>query len=450
MNAARVARRLGRDLWHAVAGGPDEPPPWLRQVRAAATPGRLAFLLAVVVGGWVLLLGPYGAGETTAPYLTELQVVMGGAQWPVLVVLSLALLVLTGYRPLLAWRIGALALLYELAVAPLAVLPPLLISPFQLVVLGVVLFVAAASQTWGVSLWLWLLTSVLASALSGNGSVVFQILVLKTVDRFLPFWDRVAVPGLGEAILDRLLAVGVVTVVVLAGQLTRVRSRARRRLAFAEEHGLVLAERARIARELHDVIAHHMSLIAVRAETAPYRLRRVPDAARDEFLEISQESRTALTEMRRLLGVLRSDQPAGGEQPAPPTAPQPGLTDLADLVDSARAAGAAVTLEMQGAMTGLPAAVDVSAYRIVQEALTNVTRHAVGAPVRIALRRSGGELVLSVRNGPGRSGRPGPAGHGVRGMRERVAALGGELHAGPTADGGFEVSATLPLTGVTP
>ncbi|MGH3679911.1 MAG: sensor histidine kinase [Natronosporangium sp.] len=442
MDVAVRARRTGRDLWHAVAGGPDQPPPVLRQLRAtAAMPGVLALLVVLGVGGWVLF----------SPGQVVLLGGMEGAWWPVLLMLSLLLLVLTAYRPLLAWRIGALAVLYELMVAPLAeygpALLPLLVSPLQLVVLLVVLFVAAAAQTWGVAGWVWLLTVALAGAVPGNGSFVLQDLLIQTADEFLPFWQPAGVSG---AWLARAVAVGVVTVVVLAGQLTRVRSRARRRLAVAEEHGLVLAERARIARELHDVIAHHMSLIAVRAETAPYRLRRVPDAARDEFLEISQESRTALTEMRRLLGVLRSDQPAGGEQPAPPTAPQPGLTDLADLVDSARAAGAVVTLEMQGAMTGLPAAVDVSAYRIVQEALTNATRHAVGAPVRIALRRSGGELALSVRNGPGGSGRPGPAGHGVRGMRERVAALGGELHAGPTADGGFEVSATLPLTGVTP
>lgn len=441
MDVAKLARRLGRDLWHAVAGGPDEPPPLLRRLREAATPGRLVLLLVVVIAGWVL----------AEPHLAELQlpVMGGGSWWGVLLVLPLALLVLATYRPLVAWRIGALAVLYEVVVVPLSwygpALPSLLISPFQLVALLVVLFVAAAAQTWRVAGWVWLLTAALAVAMPGNGSRGFLDVVIRTGDGFLPFWEEAVFGGWPA----RVVAVGVVTVVVLAGQLTRVRSRARRQLAVAEEHGLVLAERARIARELHDVIAHHMSLIAVRAETAPYRLRRVPDAARDEFLEISQESRTALTEMRRLLGVLRSDQPAGGEQPAPPTAPQPGLTDLADLVDSARAAGAAVTLEMQGAMAGLPAAVDVSAYRIVQEALTNATRHAVGAPVRIALRRSGGELSLSVRNGPGRSGRPGPAGHGVRGMRERVAALGGELHAGPTADGGFEVSATLPLTGVT-
>jgi signal transduction histidine kinase len=190
------------------------------------------------------------------------------------------------------------------------------------------------------------------------------------------------------------------------------------------------------------VVAHHMSMIAVRTETAPYRLGDLPENARAEFAEISQASREALTEMRRLLGVLRSDEPS------PLTAPQPGLADLPELVASARAAGTEVTIDVDATLPELPAAVDVSAYRIVQEALTNAARHALGAPVRVVVGRSGGGLALSVRNGPGRvPGQDSGPGHGVRGMRERVAMLGGELRAGPDGDGGFEVSALLPLQG---
>jgi signal transduction histidine kinase len=213
---------------------------------------------------------------------------------------------------------------------------------------------------------------------------------------------------------------------------------------------VVLTERARIARELHDVVAHHMSLIAVRAETAPYRLGELPEPARGEFAEISKASREALTEMRRLLGVLRSE----GERA--PVAPQPSLADLSTLVDGARAAGTPVEFKVEGELTGVPAAAELSAYRVVQESLSNAARHAAGAPVDLVLRRTAEELTVRVRNGPGPAGaaasrRAGPAdpasepGQGIRGMRERVTMLGGHLSAHPTAEGGFEVRATLPL-----
>jgi signal transduction histidine kinase len=450
----RVARRCGQALWRAVAGGPDEPPRLLRRAREAVTPVGLVLILVLLVTGWAALV---------SPFIVEFQVGMGVPRWPVTIVLTAALLVLMTYRPLLAWRLAWLALLFQLLVVPVALggLPfsPLFIAGTQALVFLIVLFTAAASQSWGVAGWIWLLTGLLAAAVPVTGGIHLRQSFGRSVNgpvraRLGEWYEWGDTGRLALRLLEvlgtvpaGLVTLGVVTVVVVAGQLTRVRSRARRRLAVAEEHGLVLAERARIARELHDVIAHHMSMIAVRAETAPYRLRTVPEAARDEFRQISDESRTALTEMRRLLGVLRSDEPA------PPTAPQPGLTDLADLVAAARAAGATVTLEMRGAMAGLPAAVDVSAYRIVQEALTNAARHAPGAPVRIGLRRTSSELTLAVRNQPGPPASPprgDAAGHGVRGMRERAAALGGELRAGPTEDGGFEVSARIPLAGAVP
>jgi signal transduction histidine kinase len=449
--AVRLARRLARDLWHAVGCGPDQPPPLLRRVRELPAPLLWTLLFVAVAAGWVLF----------APLWSEQP--MGLAfWWPLLAGVGGALLVLMAYHPLLAWRLSWLGLLYQLVLAPWwllggGVVAVLVVALHFLVFLALLLAVAA-SQSRGVVFWVWLLSAgMLVWAVPLGSSVALGWLTgeltVALAPRLVRFehWDGwrdagpVASPAAGvlDAVPAPLLLVGLVTAAVLAGQLSRYRSRARQQLAVAEEHGLVLAERARIARELHDVIAHHMSMIAVRAETAPYRLRSVPDQARAEFQEISHESRTALTEMRRLLGVLRSDEPA------PPTAPQPGLTDLGDLVETARAAGATVHLEMHGAMTGLPAAVDVSGYRIVQEALTNAARHAAGAPVRITLRRTGTELSVSVRNGPGNQGRPGAAGHGLRGMRERVAALGGQLQAGPTEDGGFEVSASLPLTGTT-
>jgi signal transduction histidine kinase len=414
-------------------------------------PGRRLQVLQLL--GVVVVFVLLGA-VTLATQLAQLRWGMGGLWWPIVMTLSVLLLLVALRRPLLAWRIAWLALLYELTM--LGTLqggrddgwtthpswlpdwfPPLFVSEIQIAVFLLVLFVAAASQPRGVVVWVWLLTAGLVCAVPLGWSLGFATVIDRGLALLRGYENWGAVP---DASAVQQGGVVLVTVVVVAGQLTRYRSRTHEQLVEAQGHGLVLAERARIARELHDVIAHHMSMIAVRAETAPYRLGTVPPAARDEFHEISQESRTALTEMRRLLGVLRS----GG--PAPSTTPQPGLADLAELVEAARGAGATVTVEMHGAMTDLPAAVDVCAYRIVQEALTNASRHAVGAPVHVTLRRAGAGLSLSVRNGPGTPSAPRAAdGHGVRGMRERAAMLGGALHAGPTADGGFEVSATLPL-----
>ncbi len=245
-----------------------------------------------------------------------------------------------------------------------------------------------------------------------------------------------------------------VTVVLLVGHLLSRWAQARAGLVAEQERGAMLTERARIARELHDVVAHHMSLIAVRSETAAYRLEGLPPAARAEFGEISQSSRQALTEMRRLLGVLRSPD----EQPS--TAPQPGLADLGALVAGTRAAGTPVALAVDGNLTGVPDAVDLSAYRIVQEALSNAARHAPGAPVDLMLRRTRNEVSIRVRNeatvdggdrpaAPADTAASGSSGQGLRGMRERVAMLHGRLNAEPTEDGGFEVQATLPLDGQT-
>jgi len=204
----------------------------------------------------------------------------------------------------------------------------------------------------------------------------------------------------------------------------------------------VLEERARIARELHDVVAHHMSLIAVRAETAPYRLSDLSESARAEFGSLSDVAREALTEMRRLLGVLRNDEPAG-------LAPQPQLSDLPALVETARQAGVTVELSAPQALDQVPSGVALCAYRIVQESLTNASQHAPGAAVTVSVDHEAGAVLLRVANGPGGLGGPSPSelrpGHGLTGMRERVALLGGSLSAGPAPDGGYVVSAVLPI-----
>jgi signal transduction histidine kinase len=198
----------------------------------------------------------------------------------------------------------------------------------------------------------------------------------------------------------------------------------------------VLEERAQIAREMHDVVAHHMSMIAVRAETAPYRLTGLPESAQKELAGIATAARDALADMRRLLGVLRAED---GEAP---TAPQPGLADLDGLVATARGAGVDVTLTADG-LGAVPETVGLAAYRIMQEALANAARHAPGGPVTIDARGLSDRLELAVRNRRTGPETPG-GGHGVIGMRERAALLGGELTAGPDRFD-FVVRATLPF-----
>jgi len=205
----------------------------------------------------------------------------------------------------------------------------------------------------------------------------------------------------------------------------------------------VLEERARIGRELHDIVAHHMSMIAVQTETAPYRLGELPEPVRAEFTAINGAARAGLSEMRRLLSVLRNDEQA-------PREPQPDLGRVDELIEGARTAG--LKVEFSGVPSGEVApSVGLCAYRILQEALTNAGRHAAGSDVAVQITNGDGALRLEVTNGPPRAGsasagEDGPgAGHGLTGMRERAHLLSGSLTALPLAGGGFSVSAVLPL-----
>ncbi|GAA4921182.1 sensor histidine kinase [Streptomyces coeruleoprunus] len=208
----------------------------------------------------------------------------------------------------------------------------------------------------------------------------------------------------------------------------------------------LLEERTRIARELHDVVAHHMSVITVQADSAPYRIEGLPEAAREEFSSIAASARESLTEMRRLLAVLRSEN-AEGER-----GPQPGLNRLQQLVEATVRAGLPVELSMAADLGQVPQAVDLSAYRIVQEALANVVRHAPGARTRVSVTRSPNLewLIVLVVNGPPTEPtsplETTGTGHGLVGMRERVRLTDGRLDTGPLPDGGFRVAARLPLT----
>jgi signal transduction histidine kinase len=205
----------------------------------------------------------------------------------------------------------------------------------------------------------------------------------------------------------------------------------------AERARAVAEEQARIARELHDVIAHNVSVMVVQAAAANDVFDSRPERAREALRAIEASGRSALAEVRRLLGVVRED----GADYAPP----PGLDRLDDLVERVRAAGLAVSVSVEGARRTLPAGVDLSAYRVVQEALTNTLKHAHATRADVAVRYRDGELDVEVRDDGDGDGNVGGAGHGLIGMRERVTAFGGSLDAGPANTGGFAVAARFPL-----
>ena len=198
-------------------------------------------------------------------------------------------------------------------------------------------------------------------------------------------------------------------------------------------------ERVRMARELHDVVAHHMSLIAVQSEAAQVLLPADPARAAEAVGAIGATAREALTELRRLLGALREE----GDGPAS-RAPQPGDLAIGSLVDSVREAGIAVSLTVRGDPRPLPDTVALSAYRIVQESLTNVVKHAGPASATVLVGYGEDELLLEVTD-DGRGDSVSGNGQGLVGMRERVNLLGGQLRAGPRRQGGFGVEARLPL-----
>ncbi|GHF73754.1 ATPase [Streptomyces mashuensis] len=211
----------------------------------------------------------------------------------------------------------------------------------------------------------------------------------------------------------------------------------------------VAEERVRIARELHDVVAHHMSVISVQAGLAQYVFTTDRDTAHDALGTISAASGEALEELRRLLAVLRVGPEGVGESPGDqPYRPTPGLDRLAETADRVRAAGVAVELRVVGERRPLPQGPDLCAYRVVQEALTNVIKHARSARATVRVEYLPRQLRVSVTddgvgNVPANPGPPG--GHGLIGMRERARIYGGTLAAGPRAGGGFEVRLTLPL-----
>jgi signal transduction histidine kinase len=413
--AARTARTAGQAIRAAVRPQATAwTPPWVRRrwlVRLVPVVAGLYAIIVAISASGAVLDGRYGTNGGIA-FLLLLPAVVGVAAAPV--------------RPLDGWLV---------VTGWLFVLRYLLPGPLHTVLVH---------EIWG---WLFWVPSLLFAAWAARGRVALGVPLVSALALLA---SAVLTPWPVE--LHAITPALVLTAVPLAlgsalGLRQSARTAVRQQQARADDalaRQGALAERARIAREMHDVVAHSMSMIAVRAETAPYRLGELPDDVRTEFAEVAAAARQSLGEMQNLLGVLRADD--AGER-----APQPGLPDLEELLQRTRAAGADLSWELE--TPDVPPALGLTAYRIVQQGLANAAEHAPGAPVRVRVLPDGGALRIAVVNGAGAAGRgtarpdgPGDGrGAGVPGMRERAAVHGGEVIAGPTPDGGFALSATLPL-----
>jgi signal transduction histidine kinase len=250
--------------------------------------------------------------------------------------------------------------------------------------------------------------------------------------------DRLSSPS-GQFAIGLLLMGGAWVI----GQATRERRQYVARAVREQAERAVSEERLRIAREMHDVVAHSMSIITVKAGVANHVLGSHPEQAHEALTVIESTSRQALTELRRMLGVLRSAPP----DERAPLEPSQGIDRLPDLVERSRLAGLPVELEVS-AVPPLPDGVDQAIYRIVQESLTNVVKHARASACKVVIRGDGGQVIVEVANSRGAGGAAGSSPpHGLIGMRERVAAYGGTLETGPDPAGGFRVHACIPIEG---
>jgi signal transduction histidine kinase len=292
------------------------------------------------------------------------------------------------------------------------------------------------------------------------GEIVAALVVLYTIARRADL--RTALAGLvfgcvvvllvstGQDSFELLGSLLLLAAPVAAGRVLRSRRRliddlqsTARALELSQDENAraaVAAERVSIARELHDVVAHAVSVMIVQAGAAELVLDAEPERAREPILAVQESGRQALSELRRLLGMLRPDQSGTAA-----LVPQPGLAELEPLTDTLREAGLSVELHQSGAPNGLPRGIDLAAFRIVQEALTNVLKHADATVAHVALSYGADAIELEVTDdgrGPHRTNGPG---HGLLGMRERATAYGGELHAGPGAAAGYTVRARLPI-----
>jgi signal transduction histidine kinase len=344
-----------------------------------------------------------------------------------------------GHRPYDVWT-AALVLVAAVALAwrrhhPVAVL---------LIVFGATLGYFALGYGGG-PIWILLIVAYVAAALQGHlraaaAVAIVAFLVIPWLDLLLRGGKAPSVPSLVALAAWLILLLGVAEF----ARVRRERAAEATRIKEEEELRRASEERLRIARELHDALGHHLSLINVQSGVALHLNEQLPDQARASLAAIKDASKEALAELRSVLDILRQD----GE-PAP-RSPTSTLARLNELVAQSAAAGLEVRTETEGRERPMPFGVDVAAFRIVQEALTNVARHAPGAKATVHVAYGERDLTLQVDD-DGRETSPRPAvagsGRGIIGMRERVTALGGELSAGPKSGGGFRVRARLPLDG---
>ena len=365
--------------------------------------------------------------------------VLAGPDGPLAFALVLGLVAMVEVT-IYADAIGEAMIANLLATLPLAVARRHVAWATGAIVLGVVLALAAQEGTLTIAALLGLAIALYLFALTyGRRWSVLPA---------IPFLVNAIEPYSGEdAAFPGVLLLMVVVAALALGDSRRQRTEVvaerdetRQAMVDTLQDQAAMGERARIARDLHDVVAHHVSAIAVQAESARLTTEGLPEEGRAHFEAIGQTARDALTEMRRLLGVLREDANVEAARD-----PQPSLARLNELVETARAAGTPVTLTLEGTVAVLPPGIDLCAYRILQEALTNVRRHAPGAAAEVELEYAPGALRLRVRDHGHGAVSPDPDGHGLLGMRERAIMVGGTLTAGPADGGGFAVEATLPV-----
>ncbi len=399
--------RLLAGVRSALLPGGDEPAVTLLPERKTLRIPLLVLLLGLTIG-WT-------GGSIAEPIVDD--GVDSRLAWP-LGVLQSAPLLFAARWPLAAWRVSSAGMLLMVFVRHGEGFMPWPVTAILSMI--VILFFAGVGADRQTTL--------------GIGAVTIAGVLTPAVLFGMPGWFGTILAGLAAVALAFGDAVG--------GRHSAVEELRRREEQHRQDlaRQAVLEERARIARELHDVVAHHMSVIAMQAEAAPYRIPDLPDAARQTFGTVRDAAREALTETRRVVGLLRADDEDAER------APQPGLDRLDDLVAAARRSGLSVELVVAGVPRPLNAGVDLSAYRIVQESLSNASRHAPGSSVRVEIRYGPRTLTVSVADDGARGAleEPQGGGHGLVGMRERVTMLGGSLTAGPRDEGGWSVAAELP------
>jgi signal transduction histidine kinase len=405
-----------------------------------ATPRRRPLLRRIPVGGWAAVIW-YAATAAGLRGYSGLPGMPHGLPalpaWSWVLVAAACLTVLAGCRLLGRRPLAALGLLIAASMAMAVALSPVrvveddVLSPY-LLALAVVLGAIVATRPR----WSWTVAFVAVQAFL-PGCAYLRLLLGFPVSYAFNSWDGRLTGMLLWALMPALVA-------GLIGYSTRqARQYAQRLRAHAADQA-VTAERLRISRELHDIVAHSVGIITLQAGAAARVLDTQPDRAREAMQAVEETGRQTLTGLRRMLGALRGTEP-GLPAPEAPLHPAPGLADVDELAASTTAAGVDVSVCWRGRRRTLPPEVDLSAYRIIQESLANVVRHADARSCEVSVDYQDAEVAIEVTD-PGRGGKGVTGtGYGLVGMRERVALLHGFFIAGPRPDGGFQVTARLPV-----